>query len=841
MKKLKKLLSVAAILVVTLPVVFTTSSFASNKRISSKDIAKLVENENYTEEYKNWLKLSDEEKENTVEPRKYEVEADSKSKNVVKNAILLGASATPKYSLKEVIPNNLVIKDQKSTKGCWTFAALSSLETNLALNNLKNGDDTSKVYDYSERHMEYATSKDFVNGEVNEKGYNRRPGSAGNWTFASSYLTNGQGAIPESEMPFENNENLIRLSAIQNKTVSSQVYDTAEFADYQKLEGTEKTDTINKIKNHIENYGSIFSQIYGSSFDATSTDCYNNTTGALYCNDASKYLANHAVSIIGWDDNYSKDNFSESSKPTSDGAWIIRNSWGEKIMVNSVAAFRQTYFDQNKDELAKQGVTSASQITSDLLTQAFKGTQFFVEDDVIYLRVGDNGIMYVSYEDCNISKAMYGIVKASDKLDYENIYQYDNFSPIYQIVIPNSKIVLSNVYDKKTTGNEYITEVSLNAPEKYKCKVYINPNGDSKQKKDLKEVRLKAGSSETVDAGYHTLEFETPVKITGSKYVVAIEIEGTGDNKIRVSTEANVSNMEGNAYKMYSTVTTEKNKCFFTLESAFENDNGGDIWVDLGTLNSENSNILNSDSSIKVFTTSKYTEPEEPTNPTEPTEPDKPTPEEPDNPSTPDKHTEDKKATSSDFSKSAVEIKNARYYHYTSSNNDKLLLDIEVDNIERKGTNDKYQYSYYLSNDGTEKDITNWTKITDAKFENNTLRFTADATSDDAYERLKNGDKLYVYIKEDATYGANTVTAFSNAMEVTNDVNEIEIYENDNKVIDNKNENKDEKSNKVVNNDPTVANKIIPQTGSTLTFAIVIIAVAALGIISFINYKRNKF
>lgn len=34
----------------------------------------------------------------------------------------------------------------------------------------------------------------------------------------------------------------------------------------------------------------------------------------------------HDVAIVGWDDNYSRDNFNK--KPAGDGAWIIRNSWG---------------------------------------------------------------------------------------------------------------------------------------------------------------------------------------------------------------------------------------------------------------------------------------------------------------------------------------------------------------------------------------------------------------------------------------------------------------------------------------------------------------------------------
>lgn len=39
----------------------------------------------------------------------------------------------------------------------------------------------------------------------------------------------------------------------------------------------------------------------------------------------------HAVCIVGWDDNYSKENFGygdESKQPPADGAWIVKNSWG---------------------------------------------------------------------------------------------------------------------------------------------------------------------------------------------------------------------------------------------------------------------------------------------------------------------------------------------------------------------------------------------------------------------------------------------------------------------------------------------------------------------------------
>ena len=38
--------------------------------------------------------------------------------------------------------------------------------------------------------------------------------------------------------------------------------------------------------------------------------------------------ANHAVTIVGWDDNYPKENFISEHQPTYNGAWLVKNSWG---------------------------------------------------------------------------------------------------------------------------------------------------------------------------------------------------------------------------------------------------------------------------------------------------------------------------------------------------------------------------------------------------------------------------------------------------------------------------------------------------------------------------------
>ena len=43
---------------------------------------------------------------------------------------------------------------------------------------------------------------------------------------------------------------------------------------------------------------------------------------------------NHAIQLVGWDDNFSKDNFLE--KPERDGAWLCKNSWGSETDYDTV-------------------------------------------------------------------------------------------------------------------------------------------------------------------------------------------------------------------------------------------------------------------------------------------------------------------------------------------------------------------------------------------------------------------------------------------------------------------------------------------------------------------------
>lgn len=76
------------------------------------------------------------------------------------------------------------------------------------------------------------------------------------------------------------------------------------------------TDTIKKA---IMDYGAVASGMYY-------TVSYVNYKNGVYCyyNHDTK-STNHAVTIVGWDDNFSKENF--ATEAPGDGAWLIKNSY----------------------------------------------------------------------------------------------------------------------------------------------------------------------------------------------------------------------------------------------------------------------------------------------------------------------------------------------------------------------------------------------------------------------------------------------------------------------------------------------------------------------------------
>ncbi len=183
------------------------------------------------------------------------------------------------------------VKNQGKGGNCWAFAALGSLESCL----LKA---TGTTFDLSEENMKNLMSKYSDYGwamETNTGGYDR---------MGIGYLTSWLGPINDSDDEYSDQS---LLSPIFNSFIHIQ--------NILTLKRTSYTDN-DEIKKAIMNYGAVSTSIrWESSYLNGKNYYYNGTSGA-----------NHAVVIVGWDDNYSKDNF--KNKPEGNGAWIIKNSWG---------------------------------------------------------------------------------------------------------------------------------------------------------------------------------------------------------------------------------------------------------------------------------------------------------------------------------------------------------------------------------------------------------------------------------------------------------------------------------------------------------------------------------
>lgn len=546
----------------------------------------------YSDEYKEYMALSDEEKSERIEPSKYNVitpktnsEYLNNLNNIFKSATLVRSALDSEYDLRDIILQNLVVKNQMSTNSCWAFATIGALESNIALLDYKAGR-TGNVYDFSERHMDYSVrSNAFNNSANNEYGYNIGFDRGGTFLMGQSYLSNGMGAIDEAEMPFENNEDNIDISEIQNKNTTTTLYDTILFED---VEDIGKAELMSKMKQVISNYGGIYAIFHGAQL---LSDSYNNETGAMYCPEestTSEYPSNHAGVIVGWDDNYSKENFAQENQPENDGAWIVKNSWGSSQTFN-LTEIKEELYTNYTEECNQAGYNSAEEIENDFIIQIVENTfgtgTASIDGENVVVTIGDNGFMYISYEDKNIYSELYAIEKATSTKDYDNIYQNNLLHPGLAIQMESSDdLYIANKFTRDSgNNNEVLTMVSIFTMQEVTCKVFVNPESDDLT--NIQEVALEAGNTITLEPGYHTIMLAEPVKLTGSSFAVAMSLQsGTGTQTFMVESKSVDENSIINS-----------NESFFTSSSAID----AGVWEDLATYEDGN---VHGNVSIKAFT-----------------------------------------------------------------------------------------------------------------------------------------------------------------------------------------------------------------------------------------------
>ena len=213
-------------------------------------------------------------------------------------------------------------RNQNPYGTCWAFSSIGLAESDL----ITKGQRDSSV-DLSELqliHFTYNSVTDPLSGTKGDysKYYNDNASDSylnkgGNYEMAVRRLSQWSGVVNESDVPY-NNASTVYNNGLDEKYAYD--YDVAHLQNAYLINVKKQPDVV---KQQIMEHGAV-----GTSYIHydNAADYYNNS---YY--DWQGIVSDgggHAIMIVGWDDDYSKDNFTTSSKPANNGAWLIRNSWG---------------------------------------------------------------------------------------------------------------------------------------------------------------------------------------------------------------------------------------------------------------------------------------------------------------------------------------------------------------------------------------------------------------------------------------------------------------------------------------------------------------------------------
>ena len=190
------------------------------------------------------------------------------------------------------------VQNQGGCGSCYTFAALADFESKLQI-------DGAGTYNFSENNAKECNWEEVNNFEL-------PPGSrwgscdGGNY-FMLANLFSQKGTALELCDPYVDRDVACKDSCPYIKTLLDWRYISYGVPD------------TNVLKGYIQNHGPVYTSIYAGYGDAWHTEFggYNGSYTLYYPGTESP---NHAVLIVGWDDDLSHSG--------GMGGWIVKNSWG---------------------------------------------------------------------------------------------------------------------------------------------------------------------------------------------------------------------------------------------------------------------------------------------------------------------------------------------------------------------------------------------------------------------------------------------------------------------------------------------------------------------------------
>lgn len=398
-----------------------------------------------TENYKKWKLLSPTERQNTIMPVKCE-EFYTTNKDLstsVGNTFNVDYKTLRKFSLLDY---GKVSKahDQEKTNMCWTFATTSTIESSLLI-------EQNKEVDLSEKHIDYSTIYTLDDGTKNPFGYySKTKDVGGNYYLSGAYLSAGRGPILETKLPWSTS------SSSKSNTLNQKSDYYVNEIDYISSKSCD-ANTILAIKKNLTEYGAMGAQIYAE------TPTYVSNDKLSYYYNGNNTI-NHALTIVGWDDDYSASNF--KTTPKGNGAWLTKDTY-------------PTIFTGNSTIPA--------------------------------------GYHYVSYYDTNICTNLMSAYKV-ETTSFDNKYTNNIHGFSGNIATTDaSSIIFKNIYTKQNNASEKLSKVNIFTGypgDKYE--IYYSDVDDYSK-------AVKIGEGTATKEGYTSINISKNISITSEKFYIYLK------------------------------------------------------------------------------------------------------------------------------------------------------------------------------------------------------------------------------------------------------------------------------------------------------------------------------
>ena len=349
------------------------------------------------------------------------------------------------------------VRNQGKYGSCWAHSSMALAELSL----LKHENITIDLSELHLAYFMYNTETDPLGGtEGDHVGYDATErellNMGGNLTYSSLIFASWMGPVSEETLPYSQADAVNEGTYVPGKELA---YNSVAHLKSAYYINSEDVDEIKKII--MENGGVGRSYYHNESY-------YNSTHYSYYNNYYTK--TNHAVTIVGWNDNFPKANF-KSTAP-GDGAWLVRNSWG---------------------------------------TNGY----------------GLKGYFWISYYDKSLSDTAYAFnfVSSESEEYYDNNYQYDGgVKTSYYYYYDTPTIYSSNIFTA-VNDKEVLKAVGfLTGKTNLDYTVNIYKNLTDSNNPESGELVSSAGGS-TAFEGFYTVKLDKDVELNkGDVYSVVLKI-----------------------------------------------------------------------------------------------------------------------------------------------------------------------------------------------------------------------------------------------------------------------------------------------------------------------------